>query len=121
MHMRSEAMRGEDTDHPSGRKWSRIRWLILSFLIGTAMTTLAFWVMLANKAPWQCNYFLAPGAIIALIVGFITHYGDPWYALTLLGVNSAFYGSLVYVLVSKAWFRRSTHVPGKLQSSPNAR
>ncbi len=99
----------EDIDRCSGRKWSHTRPLILSFLIGTAITLLAFWVMMANKAPWQFNYVLAPGAIVALIVGFITHYGDPWYALTLLGVNSAFYGSLVYVLVSKTWLRQRAH------------
>jgi heme/copper-type cytochrome/quinol oxidase subunit 4 len=94
-----------DIGRRSGPSWSRTRRLILSFLIGTVITLLAFWVMMANKAPWQFNYVLAPGAIVGAILGFITHYGDFWYELTVLGVNSAFYGALVYVIVSTAWPR----------------
>jgi len=30
------------------------------------ITSVAFWVMVNNKAPWQFNYLLAPGAIVAL-------------------------------------------------------
>jgi hypothetical protein len=111
--MKSEAILSEDIDRRSGRRWSRTARLIFSLSIGTAITLLAFWVMITNKAPWQFNYALMPGAIVALIVGFIAHYDDPWYALTLIGVNSTIYGSLVYVLVSTIGFKRRTRGTGR--------
>lgn len=82
---------------------ANVRSLIISFFIGAAIPLLAFWMMVSYKYPWQLNFVLAPGALIALVIGFIIHYGDPWYGLTLLGANFIFYSALTYVLVRRDW------------------
>ena len=86
--------------------------LSLGFLTGTAITALPFWVMVSNKGPWQLNYLLAPGAIVALILGFITHYCGYCYAATLLGVNVIFYGSLTYALLGLPLVKRHMKIRG---------
>jgi hypothetical protein len=83
----------------SARGWSRGVRMIVALMLGTIFTLLAFWLLIGNKAAWQLNYVLAPGAIAALVVGFVTRYGDPWYGLTLLAVNALFYGLIAYVLL----------------------
>jgi O-antigen/teichoic acid export membrane protein len=103
-------MRTEEVlNRRSIRKWPRTKLLVISFVIGTAVTLLTFWMLVTHHHSAPFNAFFAPGAIVALVIGFITHCQDPWYALTLLGANSAFYGLLVYVLLSKTWFRRHPH------------
>jgi predicted neutral ceramidase superfamily lipid hydrolase len=83
----------------TGRGLSRRVRIILALSFGTIFTLLVFWVIVGNKVPWQLNYLLAPGAVPALILGFVTRYGDPWYGLTLLAANALFYGLLAYVLL----------------------
>jgi len=60
----------------------------------------SFLLRMSNKAPWELNYVLAPGAIVAVAVGFITDYGEYYYAATLLGVNVIFYGLLAHIVLS---------------------
>ncbi len=55
---------------------------------------------MSNRGPWESNYVLAPGAIVAVVVGFVTHYGEYYYAATLLGVNVIFYGLLAHTVLS---------------------
>jgi sulfite exporter TauE/SafE len=51
--------------------------LVISFSTGTAVTLLTFWVLVSHRHSGQLNAFFAPGAIVAVIVGFITHYQEP--------------------------------------------
>ena len=95
------------SERPARHEGSRITRMIFAFSFGLALTLLVFWLMMATKAPWQLNWILAPGAIIALAVGFVTHYGDPWYGLTLLAANVVMYGLLAYLLLSLASGRLS--------------
>jgi hypothetical protein len=68
---------GENINHDSACRWSRTRRLILSVAISAAMTLITFWVLVTHHHPYQYNSILAPGAIIALVIGVITHYERP--------------------------------------------
>jgi len=99
MQVKPEAPAADFGRSPSSN-WSCSKRLCFSFVTGTAITLLGFSLLVSQHHIWQLNYFLAPGAIVAVILGFITHYGGPWYALTLISANSAFYSSLVYGCVA---------------------
>jgi len=88
------------TDVPHVGRWSWITRLSLASLTGVIITSAVFLLRMSNKAPWELNYVLAPGAIVAVAVGFITDYGEYYYAATLLGVNVIFYGLLAHIVLS---------------------
>jgi hypothetical protein len=55
----------------SAPDWSRGFRLIVALSLGTIFTLLVFWLRMTNKAPWQVNFFLAPGGIFAIVLMFI--------------------------------------------------
>jgi hypothetical protein len=88
------------------RNWSSATRFGLAFLIGVTITSTVFLSRVYAIGPWQLKWVLAPGAIVALILGFITHYGEYCYSATLLGVNAILYGLLAYIFVSLPILRR---------------
>ena len=91
---------GIQVDGRRTRNRASLRRLGLGLLSGTAIVLVPFWLMISNNGPWQFNYLLMPGAIVAVLLGVVTHYCDYCYAATLLGVNVIFYGTLTYAFLS---------------------
>ena len=91
------------------RRRSWIARLSLASLTGVIITSAAFWLRMSNRAPWELNYVLAPGAIVAVVVGFVTHCSEYYYAATLLGVNVIFYGLLAHIVLSLTVLRPTSH------------
>ena len=82
--MGKDLLANDITGVPQVRRWSWITRLSLASLTGVIITSAVFLLSVANKAPRELNYVLMPGAIIALAVGFVTHYGEHYYAATFL-------------------------------------
>jgi hypothetical protein len=106
-------MPGEKADVVPASKWPpRLRRLGFGLLTGMAITSLPFLVMMKHKELWKMNYLLAPGGIVAIILGFMTHYCENCYVATLLTVNVLIYGALVYACASLPILRRHSK-PGR--------
>jgi hypothetical protein len=103
--MGKELLGNEITNVLQVRRLSWITRSILASSSGVIITSAVFLLMTANKAPRELNYVLMPGAIVALVVGFVTHYGEYYYAATLLGANVIFYGLLAYIVLGLAALR----------------
>jgi hypothetical protein len=107
--MGKEPLANDITNVQHVRRWSWITRLGLASLTGVIITSAVFLLRMSNNAPWELNYVLAPGAIVAVAVGFVTHYGEYYYAATLLGANVIFYGLLAHIVLSLTVLRPTSH------------